>query len=79
MDTTTGRRYRDRVAELLREIADRNEDVSEIRTEMRSIGFDDQQIKGVMRSARRVLWDVRRRESEERIGQYVLQLEAPDF
>jgi uncharacterized protein (UPF0335 family) len=79
MDSTTGRRYRDRVAELLREIADRNEDISEIRTEMRSIGANDRQIKGVMRAARRVLWGVIRRAREEEIGQYVLELEAADF
>jgi uncharacterized protein (UPF0335 family) len=74
--TVTAIGYRDRIAELLREIADRNEDIREIRTEIRSRGLSDIEIAAVLKSARRVLLDIRRRERQDAIGQYVLQLEA---
>jgi uncharacterized protein (UPF0335 family) len=70
-------RYRDRIAEMLREIADRRDDIKEIVTEMRANGFTDIQIAGVREAARRALWDDKKRKRHELIGQYVLQLEMP--
>jgi uncharacterized protein (UPF0335 family) len=77
MTTREDVRYRDRIAEMLREIGDRREDIKEIYTEMRANGFTDIQIAGVRESAKRALWDQKKRARQEAIGQYVLQLEMP--
>jgi uncharacterized protein (UPF0335 family) len=76
MNTTTAIGYRDRIILLLQEIAERREDIREICTEMRSRGLSDVEIAAVRTAASKALWDQRKRERQETIGQYLLQLET---
>jgi uncharacterized protein (UPF0335 family) len=77
MNANVAIEYRDRIISLLREIADRREDIREICTEMRSRGLSDVEIAAVRTVATRALWDRKKRKRQEVIGQLVLQLETP--
>jgi uncharacterized protein (UPF0335 family) len=68
--------YRNRMIALLQEIADRKEDIREIRTEMRAAGFSDIEIAGTYENASQTFWDQSKRDRREAIGQLVLQLET---
>ena len=76
MNATTAIEYRDRIILLLQEIAERREDIREICTEMRARGLSDVEIAAVRTAASKALWNQRKRERQEAIGQLVLDLEA---
>lgn len=72
MNAATAIVYRDRIIELLQG----REDIKEITGEMRSKGATEIEIAGIRQAAARALWDQKRRQRVEAIGQYVLQLET---
>lgn len=71
------RTFLPRATAIWKEILELNEDFKELALEMKSRGLDPEEIRSVQKAAKRAFWDETRREREERIGQYVLQLEAP--
>jgi hypothetical protein len=71
------RSFLPRAIAIQKEILEHTEDFKELALEMKSRGLSPEEIKGVQKAAKRAFWDEKRREREERIGQYVLQLESP--
>jgi predicted transcriptional regulator len=71
------RSFLPRTIAIQKEILEHTEDFKELALEMKSRGLSQDEIKSVQKAARRHFWDDKRREREELVGQYVLQLEAP--
>jgi hypothetical protein len=71
------RSFLPRATAIWKEILELNEDFKELALEMKSRSLNQDEIRGVQKAAKRAFWDEKRREREERIGQYVLQLESP--
>jgi hypothetical protein len=75
-NTTIAIAYRNRMVVILKKMLEHREDVKELRLDMRKKGFSDIEIAGVRLAATRALWDQKRRERLEAIGQYALALEG---